>query len=63
MFLMPPELIVGAISDVPDPINVTGVSAIANRLHVSKIALIGHLYNLTLMGESERDELLRLVQD
>jgi len=63
MFLMPPELIVGAISDVPDPINIDGISAIANRLHVSRRALVEHLYNLTLMGESERDELLRLVQD
>jgi Zn-dependent peptidase ImmA (M78 family) len=64
MFLMPPELVERVIADVPDPIHdLAGVSAIAIRLRVSRRAAIEHLYNLTLMGESDRDELLRQVQD
>lgn len=64
MFLMPAELVERAVADVPDPIpDLAGVSAIAGRLRVSRRAAIEHLYNLTLMGESNRDELLRQVQD
>ncbi|MDX5456572.1 ImmA/IrrE family metallo-endopeptidase [Micromonospora tulbaghiae] len=64
MFLMPPDLIERAIADAPDPIHdITGASAIANKLHVSRRSLIEHLYNLTLMSESERDELLQVAQE
>ncbi|KAB1095191.1 ImmA/IrrE family metallo-endopeptidase [Micromonospora aurantiaca] len=64
MFLMPPDLVERAIADAPDPIHdLAGASAIARKLRVSRRSLIEHLYNLTLMSESERDELLQLGQD
>jgi Zn-dependent peptidase ImmA (M78 family) len=59
MFLMPPSLVSRAIADAPDPINtLAGIEAVAERLHVGVIATIHHLYNLTLMDDSERDALL-----
>ncbi|MGC4806241.1 ImmA/IrrE family metallo-endopeptidase [Micromonospora sp. DT233] len=59
MFLMPPDLVKRAIADAPDPIGDRAViSALAARLRVSRRALIEHLYNLTLMSEADRDELL-----
>jgi Zn-dependent peptidase ImmA (M78 family) len=59
MFLMPPHLIELAVADSPDPITeLAGVKAVARELHVSVIAAIEHLRNLTLMTEIERDELL-----
>jgi len=49
-----------AIADSPDPISdLSGVVAVAQRLKVSRRAVIEHLYNLTLMSEVVRDELLR----
>lgn len=64
MFLMPPDLIERAIADAPEPIHdITGASALASKLHVSRRSLIEHLYNLTLMTESERDELLQLARE
>lgn len=64
MFLMPPELVQRAVADVPDPISdLNGVSAVASKLRVSKRAAIDHLYNMTLMSESIRDELRRLVDE
>jgi hypothetical protein len=64
MLLMPPELIQRAIADVPDPISdLTGVSAVASKLRVSMRAAIDHLYNMTLMSESVRDELRRQVDE
>jgi Zn-dependent peptidase ImmA (M78 family) len=59
MFLMPPHLIEHAVADSPDPITeLAGVKAVARKLHVSVVAAIEHLCNLTLMTEIERDELL-----
>jgi hypothetical protein len=59
MFLMPLELIESAIADAPDPIaDLAGVSVIAKKLHVSVRALIDQLYNVTLMTDAQRDELL-----
>lgn len=59
MFLMPPDLIERAVADSPDPITeLPGARAVARKLRVSVVALIEHLYNLTLMTEIERDELL-----
>jgi Zn-dependent peptidase ImmA (M78 family) len=59
MFLMPSYLIERAIADSPDPITgLSGVKAIANKLRVSVVAAVEHLCNLTLMTETERDELL-----
>lgn len=64
MFLMPTELVQLAVADAPDPINdLAGISAIARTLRVSRRAAIGHLYNLTLMSEFDRDELLRQVPE
>ncbi len=60
MFLMPPHLVATAVADSPDPISdPNGVRTVASRLHVSNRAAIEHLYNLTLMDENQRDELLR----
>lgn len=61
MFLMPPVLVQQAIADVPEPISYSSVSAVADKLRVSKRAVIDHLYNMTLMTESVRDELRRQV--
>jgi Zn-dependent peptidase ImmA (M78 family) len=59
MFLMPPSLVRRAVADSPDPIpDIGGVTAVAQKLHVSIRAAIEHLCNLTLMTESERDDLL-----
>jgi len=59
MFLMPPDLIERAVADSPDPITqLAGARAVARRLRVSVVAAIEHLCNLTLMTETERDELL-----
>lgn len=59
MFLMPPHLIERAVADSPDPITeLAGARAVARKLHVSVVAAIEHLCNLTLMTEIERDELL-----
>jgi Zn-dependent peptidase ImmA (M78 family) len=59
MFLMPPRLLSSAIANAPAPINtMDGIEAIAQRLHVGATAAIQHLYNLTLMDESDRDALL-----
>lgn len=59
MFLMPPHLIERAVADSPDPITgVAGVKSVARKLHVSAVAAVEHLCNLTLMTELERDELL-----
>ncbi|MER7165401.1 ImmA/IrrE family metallo-endopeptidase [Micromonospora sp. NPDC000207] len=56
MFLMPLELIEAAIAD---PIHdITWVSSLATELRINRRPLIDHLYNLTLMSEAERDELL-----
>ncbi len=60
MFLMPPHLVEAAVADLPDPISdPNGIRTVASRLHVSSRATIEHLYNLTLMGENQRDDLLR----
>jgi Zn-dependent peptidase ImmA (M78 family) len=62
MFLMPPRLLSSAIAYAPAPINtMEGIEAIARRLHVGATAAIHHLYNLTLMDESDRDALLSQV--
>jgi Zn-dependent peptidase ImmA (M78 family) len=59
MFLMPSVLVRQAIADSPDPISdLNGVIAVAQRLRVSRRAAVEHLYNLTLMSEATRDELL-----
>jgi Zn-dependent peptidase ImmA (M78 family) len=59
MFLMPSALVQRAVADSPDPItDLNGVAAVAQRLNVSRRAVIEHLYNLTLMAEAARDELL-----
>ncbi len=61
---MPPELVQRAAADVPDPISdVAGVSAVASTLRVSRRAAIDHLYSMTLMSESVRDELRRQVDE
>ncbi|MGH3870515.1 MAG: ImmA/IrrE family metallo-endopeptidase [Pseudonocardiaceae bacterium] len=61
MFLMPADLVQKAIVDRPDPISdLAGISAVATRLRVSKLAVIDHLYNMTLMSEAVRDELRQL---
>jgi Zn-dependent peptidase ImmA (M78 family) len=62
MFLMPPSLVSHAIAYAPDPINtLSGIEAVAERLHVGVVAAIHHLYNLTLMDDSERDALLSQI--
>jgi Zn-dependent peptidase ImmA (M78 family) len=64
MFLMPPELVQRAVADVLDPISdLTGISGVASKLRVSRRAAIDHLYNMTLMSESVRDELRRQVDE
>jgi Zn-dependent peptidase ImmA (M78 family) len=64
MFLMPTKLVRTALADSTDPIHdLEGINAFATRLRVSRHAAIEHLYNLTLMSEFERDELLRRVKD
>jgi len=46
MFLMPSVLVRQAIADSPDPISdLSGVVAVAQRLKVSRRAVIEHLYN------------------
>ncbi|MFI2665579.1 ImmA/IrrE family metallo-endopeptidase [Micromonospora carbonacea] len=63
MFLMPLELIERSIADIPGPIDIAGISALAASLRVSKRSLVGHLYNLTLMSEAEYDELLNSLNE
>lgn len=64
MFLMPERLVRDAVADAPDPItDLDGIAAVAARLRVSRHAVIDHLYNLTLMDESERDDLRRRVRE
>lgn len=59
MFLMPTYLVERAVADSPDPVTkLAGVKAVARKLHVSAVAATEHLCNLTLMTETERDELL-----
>lgn len=62
MFLMPPELVKFAIRDLPDPVHeIAGISTVAAKLQVGRRAIIGHLFNLTLMSETDRDKLLILL--
>jgi Zn-dependent peptidase ImmA (M78 family) len=64
MFLMPAELVQHAVADSPEPItNLYGISTVASRLRVSRRTVVEHLYNLTLMTESDRDDLLVQVQE
>ncbi|MGH3566320.1 MAG: ImmA/IrrE family metallo-endopeptidase [Pseudonocardia sp.] len=64
MFLMPTELVEEAVADVADPISEpAAVSSVADKLHVSRQTVIDHLYNLTLMTEADRDDLLRQTRD
>lgn len=64
MFLMPTELVEEAVADVADPIGEpAAVSSVANKLHVSRQTVIDHLYNMTLMTEADRDDLLRQTRD
>lgn len=64
MFLMPAWLVRDAVADAPDPVtDLGGITAVAARMRVSRHTLIDHLYNLTLMGEAQRDELRRRVRD
>ncbi len=64
MFLMPPELVQRVAADVADPISdLAGMSAVANKLHVSLSTAIDHLYNMTLMSEPDRDELRRQASE
>jgi Zn-dependent peptidase ImmA (M78 family) len=59
MFLMPSDLVRRAVADAPDPITESaGITVLAQRLMVSRRAAIEHLYNLTLMNEATRDDLL-----
>jgi Zn-dependent peptidase ImmA (M78 family) len=59
MFLMPPELVQRVVADLPDPVSDrASISTIAARLRVSQQAATDHLFNLTLMSETERENLL-----
>jgi len=59
MLLMPPHLVQQAIADSPDPITeLAGVRTVARKLRVGVVAAVEHLCNLTLMTETERDDLL-----
>jgi Zn-dependent peptidase ImmA (M78 family) len=63
MFLMPIHLVRRAVADLPDPPeSMEGVTAVATRLRVSRRAAVEHLYNLTLMDESERDSLVTSLE-
>lgn len=59
MFLMPLHLVEQAIADAPDRITADGVRRVAERLQVGFRATVEHLYNMTLMSENDRDELLQ----
>jgi Zn-dependent peptidase ImmA (M78 family) len=60
MFLMPPHLVLRVVADTSDAINtLAGVREVADRLQVGIDAVIHHLYNLGIMGESDRDALLK----
>jgi Zn-dependent peptidase ImmA (M78 family) len=62
MFLMPPNLVAEAVADLPEPLtDPHGVRLVARRLRVSARAAAEHLYNLTLMDETTRDEILRVL--
>lgn len=64
MFLMPTELLQEMVADAADPIgDLSTVTSVADRLHVSRRAVIDHLYNTTIMSEADRDDLLRQIQD
>jgi Zn-dependent peptidase ImmA (M78 family) len=64
MFLMPPELIELATVDAQFAIDdLAGISMIASRLRTSLRATVDHLFNLTLMSEPVRDELLRKLRE
>ncbi|GGK73709.1 hypothetical protein Sme01_32960 [Sphaerisporangium melleum] len=63
MFLMPSALVQQAIADQPDPVDrPEAIAAVAAQLQVSRHAAIEHLYNLTLMSDATRDELLAQAQ-
>lgn len=64
MFLMPAELVEDAVADAAEPIgDLSAINSIASKLHVSRRAVIDHLYNMTLMSETDRDDLLGQTQD
>ncbi|HSV66399.1 MAG TPA: hypothetical protein VLJ59_10900 [Mycobacteriales bacterium] len=49
-----------AIADLPDPItDLNNVKTVASRLRVSLGATTQHLFNITLMAEEVRDDILR----
>jgi len=56
--LMPPDLLQSAIADAHSGMDtLEGVNFVADRLDVSRRALIEHLYNLDYIDEEERDVL------
>ncbi|MFC7382099.1 ImmA/IrrE family metallo-endopeptidase [Sphaerisporangium rhizosphaerae] len=64
MFLMPTVLVQEIIAEQPESVEEPAVvAAIASRLQVGRHATIEHLYNLTLMSEVTRDELLARAQN
>lgn len=64
MFLMPTGLVEQAVAGIPDSISeLSSITAVAATLHVSRHTAIHHLYNMTLMSESDREDLLRQAHD
>jgi Zn-dependent peptidase ImmA (M78 family) len=62
MFLMPPDLVQRAVADLPDPVHdIASISVIAGKLQVSRRAATDHLFNMTLMSEAQRENLLSLI--
>jgi len=59
MFLMPPDLVRRAVSQIPESLaSLEGARTVARALQVSARATVEHLYNLMLIDESDRDILI-----
>lgn len=64
MFLMPPDLLRSHLASlVESGWTVDRLTSLAQSLQVSRSAAVHHLYNLTMMSESVRDDLLRRTAD
>lgn len=64
MFLMPTELVESTVARLAVSVrDIEGVTQLAAALRVSRASAIQHLYNLTFMTESDREELLRRSPD
>lgn len=64
MSLLPPSLVEQTLGRLTQPVTTPeGVIELATRVRISRTAAIHHLLNMALLSETERDELLRRIQD